>query len=131
VLGGRRSARASGDDAVRSDTLVASVRGACEQLEASPHRLDVGVVRQVLEYQHQVALNKSVGTTESLLAPCRYCVNYATSVFRVGCSGEVPLVDEAVHESGDALFAHRDLEGKIRLDRSAALQVLQDPVLRY
>jgi hypothetical protein len=106
------------------------VAGPPEELDAALGGLDVGVVVEVLEDEHQVPLDDGVGPLEGTRAARGDGVDDAPTVIGIDASSDAPHLDERVGESGDALLRDGETERQIGLDRVTLLEVLQDPVLR-
>lgn len=119
----------SGDDAIGADTLIARVASPAKELDALPGGLDVSVVVEILEHEHQVSLDDRVGASQGPPTSWGDGVNHASAVGWIDAAREVTLVDERVDESGRALFRDRQLKRQVRLDRVAVLEKLQDSIL--
>jgi Transposase, Mutator family len=96
-----------------------------------PREFDVGIVRQVLEYVHEIALDQLVGAVERALALARDRVDHAAPIPLVDPPRDVTLVDETVDQTRHALLGDRQLEREIRLDGATAQQMVQEAVLRH
>src|SRR3954453_23039155 len=105
-----RRGQTPGDDAVGTDTLIALLRCGTEETEAGLGDLDVGVVVEVLQYEHQVALEHRISAREDPLPLRGDRMDDTAAIGAIGTSGEVTLVHERIDQSCHALLGDGEPE---------------------